>query len=70
MLRDRLVCGVHDPAIQKHLLAKGDNLTFKDAVTQASKMESAVLDSKDLTPASASGQSQGSVHHVKHRPKR
>ena len=66
MLRDHLVCGVHDPTIQKHLLAKGDNLTFKDAVTQASTMESAVLDSKDLTPASASGQSQGSAHHVKH----
>ena len=33
-------------------------------------MESAVLDSKDLTPASASGQSHGSVHHVKHQPKR
>ena len=30
--------GVHDPAIRKHLLEKGDNLTFKDAVTQASTM--------------------------------
>ena len=45
MLRDCLVCGVYDPSIRKHLLVKEDDLSFMDAATQASTMESAVLDS-------------------------
>ena len=51
MLRDRLVCGVHDQAIRKHLLSKGDDLKLEDALKQAISMESAMRDSKDLLPS-------------------
>ena len=33
MIRNRLVCGVNDDAIQKRLLAEGDKLTFAKAVS-------------------------------------
>ena len=44
MIRDRLVCGVHDPRVQRRLLAE-PTLTFKDAFKIVQSME---LASKDL----------------------
>jgi hypothetical protein len=49
MLRDRLVCGLNDPAIQKRLLTEGNGLTLEKAVTIAQALESAVKDSQDLS---------------------
>ena len=49
MLRDRLVCGLNDPIIQKRLLTEGNALTLEKAVTLAQAMESAFKDSQDLS---------------------
>ena len=70
MLRDRLICGVSDTAIRKHLLTKGDKLTLKDAIKDATTMEAVVKDSKDLGPLQGMNDksSSGGVHNVRHRP--
>jgi hypothetical protein len=47
MLRDRLVCGIEDTAIQRKLLAEAD-LTLKKAVDIALAMESAVKDAETI----------------------
>ena len=47
MLRDRLVCGVEDPRIQRRLLAESD-LTFDKAFDLAVASESADKNAKDL----------------------
>ena len=46
-LRDRLVCGVNHPGIQRKLLAEVD-LTFKSALKLAQTMESSEKDAKKL----------------------
>jgi len=35
MIHDRLVCGINEVAMQKHLLAEGDKLIFAKAVALA-----------------------------------
>ena len=50
MLRDRLICGISDAAIQKRLLSEGDDLTLKDALQHATSLELAMKDSKELHP--------------------
>ena len=47
MLRDRLVCGIHDIRIQRRLLAE-PNLTFKKAMELAIALETIDRDTKDL----------------------
>ena len=47
MLRDRLVCGIEDPKIQRRLLAESD-LTFDKAFELALASESADKNAKDL----------------------
>ena len=48
MLRDRLVCGTNNKAIQRRLLLKAD-LTFADAMDMALAAEAAERDSLHLT---------------------
>uniref|UniRef100_A0A1X7TPJ2 Reverse transcriptase n=1 Tax=Amphimedon queenslandica TaxID=400682 RepID=A0A1X7TPJ2_AMPQE len=48
MLRDRLICGINDAAIQKRLLSEGDDLTLKDALQHAMSLELAMKDLKEL----------------------
>ena len=52
MLRDRLVCGTNNKAIQRRLLLKAD-LTFADAMDMALAAEAAERDSLRLTGAFA-----------------
>ena len=47
MLRDRLVCGICDNAIQKRLLSEHD-LNFAKAVQLAQSMETAAKNVKEL----------------------
>lgn len=72
MLQDRLICEVSDPPIRKHLLTKGDDLTLKDALKDATTMEAVVKDSKDLGPQQGphdkSSSGGAGVHNVRHRP--
>ena len=56
MIRDRVVCGVNDDAIQKRLLAEGDKLTLTKALTLAQSYETAVEDSITLIPKDTSSQ--------------
>ena len=56
MLRDRLVCGVNHPSIQKRLLGMaGDDLTFDRAVEIAIGMETAEWDVQDITGGGGRG---------------
>ena len=50
MLRDRLVCGIRDDAIQKRLLAEHD-LNFAKAIELAQSMETAAKKSKEVAAA-------------------
>ena len=61
MLRDRLVCGVEEPKIQRHLLAE-PNLSFDKAFELALASESADKNAKDLQPMSSS-----TVNQVQHK---
>ena len=64
MLRDRIVCGVNDDAIQKRLLAEPD-LKFSKAVKLAQAMESAAKDVKELQyPAGNASRGVQEVHKV------
>ena len=56
MLRDRLVCGVNDRAIQKHLLAQTD-LNYKKAVELALAAETAAQSLRELGAKPESGPS-------------
>ncbi len=47
-LRDRIVCGVNNEAIQKKLLAHGRDLTYKKAIDSALAMELASVQSAGL----------------------
>ena len=61
-LRDRLVCGVADPAIQRRLLGETD-LDFKKALQIALAMESAAANTAQLS-SPAHGDASSAVHHV------
>ena len=54
MLRDRIVCGFNDHAIQQRLLGE-EKLTFEKAMSTAQAMETAAQNAKELhsTPESA-----------------
>ena len=54
MLRDRIVCGINDHAIQQRLLGE-EKLTFEKAMSTAQAMEPAARNAKELrsTPGSA-----------------
>ena len=47
MLRDRIVCGISDPQLQRRLLAEAD-LTYKTAFEIAQSWETAGTNTKDL----------------------
>lgn len=47
MIRDRLVCGINEDQIQRHLLAEPD-LTLQQAVELATAMETAAKDALEL----------------------
>ena len=61
MLRDRLVCGVEEPKIQRRLLAEPD-LTFDKAFELALALESADKNAKDLQPTASP-----TVNRVQHK---
>ena len=48
MIRDRLVCGIKDPRIQRRLLQEPDSLTYESAYKLAIAMETASKDVLDL----------------------
>ena len=50
MLRDRIVCGINDPRIQRHLLAERE-LTYKSAFELAQSMETADQNTNNLQSA-------------------
>ena len=50
MIRDRVVCGINDDAIQKRLLAEGEKLTLAKALSLAQSYEAAVKDAATLLP--------------------
>ena len=52
MIGDRLVCGINDEQIQKHLLSKGDKLTLAKAMTLAQAIETATKDAQLIQPQS------------------
>ena len=64
MLRDRLVCDVNDPQIQKRLLAE-DRLTFKKALDISLALEAATKDTKQLQAAAATPSNPVTVHKVR-----
>ena len=47
MLHDRLVCGIEDPPVQRHLLAE-EHLTFKKSADTAPAMETAAKNAETL----------------------
>ena len=55
MIRNKVVCGVNDEAIQKRLLA-GDKLMLTKALTLAQSYETAVKDATTLVPNNTSSQ--------------
>ena len=61
MLRDRLVCGVEEPKIQRRLLAE-PALSFDKAFELALALESADKNAKDLQPTSLT-----TVNQVQHK---
>ena len=68
MLRDRLVCGIHDIRIQRRLLAE-PNLTFKKAMELAIALETVDRDtgrikilSQQSTPGPYPGFTKGGLH--------
>ena len=68
MLRDRLVCGINNDAIQRRLLGETLPLTFKRALEISQGMEMAANNAKDIQKGQAGSQSVA-VHHVKrHKP--
>ena len=65
MLRDRLVCGVNDDAIQRRLLAD-QNLMFEKALATAQSLEAAAQNMKELHQESQQDEvEQGEVHKVR-----
>ena len=64
MLRDRLVCGINNPGIQRRLLSE-DNLDFKKAYDLALAMEAAAKNSRTLQQASNSPSIETPVEDVR-----
>ena len=66
MLRDRLVCGVNEPQIQRRLLAE-EGLNFKKALEISLALEAATKDTKQLQTATST--SSAPVHAVRETEK-
>ena len=66
MLRDRLVCGINNDAIQRRLLGEPPPLSFKKALEMSQGMEMATNNAKDIQSGQIGSPSQA-VHHVKER---
>ena len=64
LLRDRLVCGINNPGIQRRLLSE-DNLDFKKAYDLALAMEAAAKNSRTLQQASNSPSLETPVEDVR-----
>nr|XP_023665672.1 LOW QUALITY PROTEIN: uncharacterized protein K02A2.6-like [Paramormyrops kingsleyae] len=64
MLRDRLVCGVNDDAIQRRLLGETPPLTFKKAFEISQGMETAASNAKDIQKGHSSSHTVP-VHQLK-----
>ncbi len=58
MLRDRLICGINDTAMQRKLLSEGETLSLSDALKVALSMEVAFKDSQELPHAAQSIKSE------------
>ncbi|XP_034549867.1 uncharacterized protein K02A2.6-like [Notolabrus celidotus] len=67
MLRDRLVCGISNDAIQRRLLGETPPLTFKKALEISQGMEMAANDTKDIQKGHVGSQS-AAVHHIRKEP--
>ena len=67
MLRDRLVCGIHNKVIQRRLL-QVTALTFDKALGIALSAEAADKDSKRLTGGTEDKNLLAPIEHVKDRP--
>lgn len=65
MLRDRLVCGVVDEALQRRLLAE-PTLTFKEAEEKALAAETALLNARLLRQQQHESLPQDDVHYAAH----
>ena len=65
MLRDRIVCGINDPRIQRRLLAERE-FTYKSAFELAQSMETANQNTNDLqtTPRSEPRSRQDDFHYM------
>ena len=63
MLRDRVVCGINEAAIQRRLLAK-PRLTLQKAMELALGMESAAQNSKELQQSAPKRELEGSLPKV------
>ena len=66
MLRDRLVCGIRDDAIQRRLLAESD-LKFAKAFELAQSMEAAAKNAKELHQPNADSSTE--IHKIKGEPR-
>ncbi|KAJ8349046.1 hypothetical protein SKAU_G00276370 [Synaphobranchus kaupii] len=65
MLRDRIVCGVLDEALQRRLLAE-PNLTFNEAEEKALAAETAFSNARLLHPERAGPSAVGEIHQTAH----
>ncbi len=75
MLRDHIVCGIRDKAVQRRLLAESD-LTYEKALDMAQATEIAKNDSKRFNGPDSGTKPEGIQrvdqpnHHKPHRPSR
>ncbi|KAJ8348977.1 hypothetical protein SKAU_G00275660 [Synaphobranchus kaupii] len=65
MLRDRIVCGVLDEALQRRLLAE-PNHTFNEAEEKALAAETAFSNARLLHPERAGPSAVGEIHQTAH----
>ena len=63
MLRDRIVCGINDAAIQKSLLSES-KLTFKEALDMAQGLEAAAQNAKQLKSSEGAEGDSGGVSKI------
>ena len=50
MIRNRIVCGINEDSIQKHLLTEGDKFILDKAITITQSYETADKDANELLP--------------------
>ncbi len=64
MLRDKLICGINDTAMQRKLLSEGDQLTLEDALKLALSMETAFKDTQELIPLNGIATNTSSINKI------